>query len=962
LGAQLRAQSRPVERVASPNGSSFLAQGQVVGPEIATDAPILNVVGTPAGAVATASDGTNHFVVWTNSGQVWGGRMRASDGAMLDPTAIPICTVLGSKGPPSVAFDGANYLVAFADDRNGENFDVYGVLVAPDGTLVGGASPESSGFPIGTGPLHQLTPRVAFGGGSYLVVWQDFRSDAAGDVYGARVTPAGVAGAVLPISTAPARQAAPSVAFDGARFLVLWDDQRASNTSDIYAAFVTSNGTLVGDPSTGGIPISTALDIQQTPVAAFDGTNYLIAWSDRRTGSFDIRAAQLTPAGGLVNATAATSGVPIPSAGGDQTTPAIAFDGSRSLIAWTAGTAGTPKIYSALVTTGGAVAGNDTFVGNGSAPAVAFGGGKYVVAWTGAQAVRVSPDNVVVDSAGPANLAADVTANSQTNPVIAFDGQNYLLLWFDSRLSGQTLAIRIRAQDGAVLDPTPIQLPIPAAEVAVIFDGSNYLIAWFEFTKAFAIRMTPNGTVLESPTLLFDAALFNATQGGGINVGFDGSQFLVVMRTHESGPRYSLIAVSLNRDGTLVGGNLSSAVHYLTSGRPDGSLCGATPSHQTCISQPGLAFDGTSYMLAWEAAQRVQAIQLRTDGSTIGTIATNSIVVSENTGRPATLPALAYDGSTFLVTWEDYRSNLSSNSFSESQLFGQRLSTSGGLIGSNFAMTSGPRTFHFQPAVIFDDDAFLVAWRDNRSGNFDLYGGRMTSGAPLLDATEFPISTGPGDELAPRLVAGPRMQALVAYTRPVAALKASRVFARLIGEVATDGGLVGDARVEASRDGAAIESGLDDATNTTDTSTDRSPPEAAPSDANDATLPDAAEESDGNRPDSATSDAASVTDGRAASDAASVTDGRAASDAASVTDGRAAGDATDEVGSSGASDTGCSCKSAGRTSGTTPLARLFSAALLAGFVWRRRRTQTERTGSKITTTWPKAVAPGQSRN
>jgi len=75
----------------------------------------------------------------------------------------------------------------------------------------------------------------------------------------------------LVIGPIPADQNRSALAFDGANFLVTWEDYRGGGISDIYAARVTPQGTVL-DPT--GIAVSTAADNQRSPALAFDGTNF----------------------------------------------------------------------------------------------------------------------------------------------------------------------------------------------------------------------------------------------------------------------------------------------------------------------------------------------------------------------------------------------------------------------------------------------------------------------------------------------------------------------------------------------------------------------------------------------------------------------------------------------------------------------------------------------------------------
>lgn len=69
-------------------------------------------------------------------------------------------------------------------------------------------------------------------------------------------------------------QYGPSIGFDGTNFLVSWTDGRDS-LEQIYAARVSTSGTVL-DP--GGFPVLPEADEQISANIAYDGTNYLIVW------------------------------------------------------------------------------------------------------------------------------------------------------------------------------------------------------------------------------------------------------------------------------------------------------------------------------------------------------------------------------------------------------------------------------------------------------------------------------------------------------------------------------------------------------------------------------------------------------------------------------------------------------------------------------------------------------------
>ena len=71
----------------------------------------------------------------------------------------------------------------------------------------------------------------------------------------------------------------PAVSWDGANYIVVWNDYRGDY--DIYAQKVSGIGNLVG----GEIAICTASNSQFMPAVASNGNGYFVTWNDYRNGS-----------------------------------------------------------------------------------------------------------------------------------------------------------------------------------------------------------------------------------------------------------------------------------------------------------------------------------------------------------------------------------------------------------------------------------------------------------------------------------------------------------------------------------------------------------------------------------------------------------------------------------------------------------------------------------------------------
>jgi hypothetical protein len=689
---------------------------------------------------AVGFDGTNFLVVWEDyrggtSPHIYGCRVTPG-GDVLDPKGIPISVAASYQWFPAVSFDGTNFLVVWQDGRSGSS-DIYGCRVTPEGVVL-----EPDGIPISTAVDDQECPAVVFDGTNFLVVWQDYRNGDTSDICGARVTPAGVVVDTngISISTAASSQGYPAVGFDGTNYLVVWTDYR-SDTADIYGARVSLAGTVL-DPS--GIAISTATMHQAGPGLAFDGTNFLVVWQDGRSGgdSSDIYGARVSPAGAVLD----PNGIAISTAAYSQKSPAVSFDGANYLVAWGEDDpSGSDDIYGARVTPAGVVLDSAGIViaTNGDYPALAFDGENFLVTWSTGDihGARVTPAGVVLD---PNGILISTIVNSLRSPEVAFDGTNFLVVWVNYRGgSGCDIYCARVSQAGTVLDSAGIPTSTGAYDQlypAVAFDGTNCLVVWEDwrsglFPDIYGCRATPGGVVLEPYGIQIGCDRYSQASPA---LGFDGTNYLVVWDDN------------LLSYADIFGARVSQA----------GVVHGRIPISTAAYYQelPAVAFDGTNFLVVWQDYRN--GVDYDIYGARVtpaGTVLDPSgIAISTATMHQAG-PSLAFDGTNFLVVWQDGRSGGDS-----SDIYGARVSSAGAVLDTSGIVISQAANGQWSPAIAFDGTNFLVVWTDSRSGSsWDIYGAWVQPDGTVFD--ESPLVTQEGNQSYPALARGNGSQIFLVY-------------------------------------------------------------------------------------------------------------------------------------------------------------------------------------------------------
>jgi large repetitive protein len=721
---------------------------------------------------------------------------------------------------PSVAFNGSVFLVVWQDARTfGE--DLYAARVKPDGTVL-----DPGGIPIATVDDHaKLWPAVAFDGTNFLVVWSDARQPLAGlDVYGARVSPEG---AVLDsqgirISALSSNDSTPAVSCrPGLECLVVWD---AGGRLD--GARVRPDGVVL-DP--WSLELDGSGGATRYPSVATNGTDYLVAYQYGESGQgvADIRGVRMQPDG--------TRGAPSLLVGvmDDQVFPATASDGTDYLVSWADRRGGTlfeayaMRVGAAgnLLEPGGFPLGSSGHCAYASA---GFDGNQYLVAWScgsSVQATRVSR------SGTPLGLLGLSASPSAWKPVVAAAPGGSLVVWDDGRHSSRDIYGTRVESGGAVLDSAGLLVTRVLNGISngqstpvVGFAGSHHLVVWEDFRQGtgtsdlYAVRMAQDGTVLDPRGILLSRAPGSQVP---VRIAFDGTNALVVWRDQRNG-NWDLYGARVAADGTVLdpeglllvvgsreplnpdlacgGGTCLLVWDELRDGTLGREIVGARISSNGQVLEPGgflisnfalaqsnpaVAFDGTNFLVVWEdfrhyaLGQEVYGARVTPGGQVLDGM---GFVIHTDLLRSLVNPVVAFLNGVYLVAWQRPYTSGPDNAPADDLHAVRVLPGAKVLDASPLTVTAAAGRQH-GPQVVQDGQDFLVAWHDNRSGTGqDLYAARVKVDGTVLDGGGFGVATLSTDESRLQLVSGGGGRSFVAYDRWDASVpyQTERVRLRLI--------------------------------------------------------------------------------------------------------------------------------------------------------------------------------------
>ena len=338
----------------------------------------------------------------------------------------------------------------------------------------------------------------------------------------------------------------------------------------------------------------------------------------------------------------------------------------------------------------------------------------------------VSPE-IEVDA--PASLV-----KGSLPPSIATDGSTFFVAWSHAGLSPGPPAVLLTrvGLDGHLVGPGPLTVAVSRCVLerpVIARDGDAYLIVWQDcyalnpyYTAGIAFaRVSADGALIDAePTFL----------AGGIARPYDpsvvgtGDGWLVAWTDQRAEDSVDIYTARIDHDGEVLD--------------PEGVRITENKSFKQNVA---LSFDGTQSLIVWQedvwesSATDLRAARVAGSGELLDP---QPIVVSDAPFAQRT-PAVSHDGTNWTVVWQDCRTQ-GEDECDPSQIYGTRITPLGDVLDPEGIAVTELDDIHAEPAIAWDGDGYAVAWRVGFMPSQIAYKMLSSDGDPY--PFEAPVSSG----------------------------------------------------------------------------------------------------------------------------------------------------------------------------------------------------------------------------
>ncbi len=642
-----------------------------------------------------------------------------------------ITSSINDQMEASVAFDGTNYMAVWSDKRNGKYYDIYGAIIAPDGTVIGQKS-----FLISSLRANQRAPKIIFNGSNYFVVWfVEHGVNADKEIFSAILSTEGKVLSKQYICKENVRRDGIAIAFDGTNNLVVW-----GQSGYIKGKRVHSGGTVLDKES---IEIARGVN----PDVAFGGTDFLVVFHGRHGG---ISANRVSKAGKLI------------STGDDykenliiyksdevdteEYNPRVFYNGENYFVTWFQTKKFEPtKILGVSVNNKGEPLGEVIILASENVRCIPFksyigldtDGDMFYIAWISEEPTETNQPrkysiSVMKFYKNGEPASTDIvkihTDNNFSSPhpfpvytqALSVSEEKVLVLWEDtvensSKIKGTIISKNENTKETSFL----ISLSSNNQDSpAMAFDGENYFVLWSDnrespYKSIYCAMLSTKGTLLAEESFIVSE---NEKIDNNPAIAFDGKNYFAVWDSYDTlNKEYSIKGVFISKEGKII------------NSKPI-ELSKSTDK----MEKPSIAYGNGKYYVLWhiydgsERKEYLNGIRVDTEG-----------IIQERENR--------ISGGTF-YEWSVTYGNGSFFIVSNTKTFNSEIigvivnSSSGEYISNNILNLADSPSFIYGYSMAYDGDSFFLVWSTliskNKDAHQNIYGTPVSKeGVPLNDGT-----------------------------------------------------------------------------------------------------------------------------------------------------------------------------------------------------------------------------------
>jgi hypothetical protein len=345
-------------------------------------------------------------------------------------------------------------------------------------------------------------------------------------------------------------------------------------------------------------------------------------------------------------------------------------------------------------------------------------------------------------------------SNNPKHASVAWDGRNFMVVWQDVSCLGDTQTAIFGARidfSGQLIDTKAIPISIDSLNADTVervypkisYGDGMYLVVWehpgglYDNCDVYAARIDTAGNLLDPEGILIHTGSYTYP-----SVCWDGSRWFVVW--HDEVIDNDIFGAWVDPSGTVL--------------NPGGMAISTSGGHQT---YPRVCWGGDKYFVIWNDDRLhppyvidIFGARVEPDGNVLES---EGIRITAEYGYQW-YGAVASSGKQYFAFWTDIDGYYN-------DVYGARIDASGEVLDSSAIPVCTLAIHQGVGDVCWDNTNYLVVWRDNRDGQYDIYGARITPSGEMLEPEGFPVSNLSVPEVAPTLAHAKGKRNIVLYQR-----------------------------------------------------------------------------------------------------------------------------------------------------------------------------------------------------